>query len=255
MTHPDLAPEAPTVAVVQHTAVCPPGRVGRWLTEAGCRLQVFRCYAGEGLPDSLGPFAGLLVLGGEMGAHDDARHPWLSDTKALLARAVAEEVPTLGICLGLQLLAVACGGAIAPSDSGPQLGLREVQPTPAAASDPLLAWTGAGCYPAVHWNNDLVTEPPPGSTVLTTTAGTVQALRVGVAAWGVQFHPEVDPDTLGRWAAADVAAGVLAADLAEQRLTEVAARDQDLAAAGRRFTRRFAEVLSHLDDLPGAGPT
>lgn len=155
-----------------------------------------------------------------MGAHDEARNPCLSGTKALLAHAVAEEVPALGICLGLQLLAVACGGAVTLSASGPQLGLCAMQPTPAAASDPLLAWTGAGCYPAVHGNNDLVTEPPPGSTVLTTTAGTVQALRVGVAAWGVQFHPEVDPDTLGRWAAADVAGGALAADWADQRLIE-----------------------------------
>ena len=268
MPLPDPATGRPAVAVVQHTAVCPPGRVGRWLTGAGCRLEVFRCHAGEGLPESLDPYAGLLVLGGEMGAHDDDRHPWLAGTRTLLARAVAEGVPTLGICLGLQLLAVACGGVVAPSRTGPQLGLRTVQPTPAAADDPLLARAGDADRPAVHrdavhrdavrwsavhWNRDLVTTPPPSSTVLSTAAGTLQALRIGRAAWGVQFHPEVDPDTLRLWAAADVAAGVLDADHAERRLAEVAARDHEVAAAGEQLTRRFAGLVVRRGAIAGHG--
>ena len=233
----------PLVAVVQHTAVCPPGRLGTWLTEAGCRLQVFRCFAGDGLPASLDGYAGLVVLGGEMGAHDDALHPWLTGTKDLLARAVAEELPTLGICLGLQLLAVACGGEVAPSTTGPQLGLRAVEATPAGRADALLAdVTGPGMR-AVHWNNDLVTVLPPGAEVLATTAGTVQALRVGNAAWGVQFHPEVDPPTLRLWAAADVDAGLLDAATAEQRLAEVAAADRPLTATGTAIAQAYIGLL------------
>ena len=68
-------PFPPRVAVVQHTEVCPPGRVGDWLREDGCELDVFGCHAGEGLPASLEPYTALVVLGGEMGAYDDARHP------------------------------------------------------------------------------------------------------------------------------------------------------------------------------------
>jgi len=232
----------PLVAVVQHTAVCPPGRVGTWLTEAGCRLRVFRCFAGDGLPASLDAYAGLVVLGGEMGAHDDALHPWLTGTKELLARAVAEELPTLGICLGLQLLAVACGGEVAPSTTGPQLGLRAVEATPAGRVDALLGDLTRPGVRAVHWNNDLVTVLPPAAEVLTTTAGTVQALRVGDAAWGVQFHPEVDPATLRLWAEADVAAGLLGAATAEQRLVEVAAADAESVAVGRQLAHRLADL-------------
>src|SRR3954451_25227113 len=61
----------PRVAVLQHTAVCPPGRVGRWLEEEGCTLEVFSCFAGDPLPVSLQGYAALVVLGGEMGAYDD----------------------------------------------------------------------------------------------------------------------------------------------------------------------------------------
>ena len=184
----------PLVAVIQHTADCPPGRVGDWLVEAGCELDVFGCHTGAEPPFSLEPYAGLLVLGGGMGAGDDAAHPWLAPTKELLARAVAEEVPTLAICLGLQLLAVACGGRVDRSGSGPQLGIRPVDRTAASVADPLLG--GLDLEAAVHWNFDLVTELPPGAVVLTTSTGTTQALRLGHCAWGVQFHPEVDPATL-----------------------------------------------------------
>lgn len=238
----------PRVAVVQHTAVCPPGRVGDWLVEDGCALDVFRCHAGEGLPPTLEPYAALVVLGGEMGAYDDARHPWLTPTKDLLATAVATGLPTLGICLGLQLLAVACGGRVAPSVAGPQLGVRAGQPTAAAADDPLLhdlPPRAAG----VHWNNDLVVELPPGAVVLSTTAGTVQALRLGPAAWGLQHHPEVDPATLRLWADADVAAGLLDPVLAADRLAEVERRDAGTARTWRTVVGRLAGLLT-----AGAGP-
>ena len=242
MDAPLLPPAGPRVAVVQHTAVCPPGRVGDWLTAQGCRLEVFRCFAGDALPASLAPYDGLVVLGGEMGASDDDAHPWLPGTRALLRAAVAGGTPTLAVCLGLQLLAVACGGRVAPSPTGPQIGVRALEPEPAAGTDPLLGAVAAGA-PAVHWNNDLVVETPPAATVLARTAGTVQALRLGASVWGVQFHPEVDVATLRLWADADVAAGLLDAQLAADQLATVAAVDAELVRTWRAVTGRFAEVL------------
>jgi GMP synthase (glutamine-hydrolysing) len=232
----------PRVAVVQHTAVCPPGRVGRWLEEDGCAVDVFSCFAGDGLPASLDPYAALVVLGGEMGAYDDALHPWLTGTKALLREAVAAEVPTLAICLGLQLLAVASGGRVAPAAAGPQLGVRAVEPTAAATADPLFAGLPSGAV-GVHWNNDLVVDVPPDATVLSTSAGTVQALRLGPVAWGVQHHPEVDVDTLRLWAEADVAAGLLDAATATARLAEVERHDAALAQVWRGAVGRFAAFV------------
>ncbi|MBP2415513.1 type 1 glutamine amidotransferase [Microlunatus capsulatus] len=237
-----LPPTGPRVAVVQHTAVCPPGRVGDWLVAEGCRLDLYRGHAGDGLPSSLQGYDGLVVLGGEMGAHDDAAHPWLPGTRDLLRAAVEDGTPVLAVCLGLQLLAVACGGRVEPAPSGPQLGVRPVEHEPAAADDPLLGPVPAGA-PAVHWNNDLVVEPPPGAVVLSRSAGTVQALRLGARAWGVQFHPEVDVATLGLWADADVAAGLLEPVRAAERLADVAAADAALVRTWSAATRRFAAEL------------
>ncbi len=189
--------------VVQHEDDCPPALVGGWLADAGCELEVCRPYAGDALPADPAAYDALLVLGGSMGADDDADHAWLGPTKQLLRDAVGAEVPTLGICLGHQLLASALGGRVEVNPRGRTVGLVPVEWTGAAADDPLvgaLATERRG----VHWNNDVVTEVPPGALVLARTPqGDVEVVRHGPVAWGVQLHPEVDASVVARWAASD----------------------------------------------------
>ena len=230
------------VLVIQHTVVCPPGRVGDWLSESGCALEIVRPYAGESQPTDLDGYAALVVLGGEMGAYDDDVAPWLPATRALLAAAVTQGLPTLAICLGHQLLAVATGGRVARSAAGQQGGTLPVGLLPAAAEDALFAPVPAGAV-ATHWNNDLVVDLPPGAVDLARTPAGVQALRLGDAAWGVQFHPEVDLGLVRPWAAADVGSGHLTPERAETWLAEVANADAALVATWRPFVHRFAALL------------
>ncbi len=189
--------------VVQHEDDCPPALVGGWLVEAGCELEVCRPYAGDALPPDPTAYDALLVLGGSMGADDDADHAWLGPTKQLLRDAVGAEVPTLGICLGHQLLASALGGRVAVNPRGRTVGLVPVEWTDEAAADPLVGAL-ATARRGVHWNNDVVTDLPPGALVLARTPqGDVEVVRLGPAAWGVQLHPEVDAAVVARWAASD----------------------------------------------------
>jgi GMP synthase (glutamine-hydrolysing) len=131
---------------------------------------------------------------------------------------------------------------VATSTTGPQLGVRPVEPTAAAATDALFAGLAPHTL-GVHWNNDLVVDLPPDATVLSTSAGTVQALRLGRTAWGVQHHPEVGVDTLRLWADADVAAGRLDEATAHARLAEVERHDAALARVWRGVVDRFAASL------------
>lgn len=240
-----------TILVIQHTAICPPAHVGQWLAEAGCTLDVRHPYRGDELPSSLADHDGFVVLGGQMGAQDDAAFGWLTRTKDLLREAVRDEVPTWGICLGHQLLAVALGGQISRSPVAPFAGVQPVELTAAALTDPLLGALGADAV-AVHWNNDVVTEVPDGAVVLSQTGSDVQSLRIGAVAWGVQFHPEVDEIILAPWAAADVTDGLLPADDAQGRLREVAARRPALASIWQAASHRFAAIVSASAENCGA---
>jgi len=208
--------------------------MGEWLAEAGLVVDVRRPYAGDALPRDLRGHAGMVVLGGEMGAYDDAAHPWLTEVKDLCRTAVATGTPVLGICLGHQLLAVALGGEVARGPHGQQIGVLEVGWTPEAYVDPLLAPVAAlDDAPAVQWNNDVVTRLPDGATALARTPrGELQAARFGSAAWGVQWHPEAGVDIIRPWAAHD-------RDDAVERGVDVDAYVEDVAAAGERLRRTW----------------
>ncbi|MCW2791826.1 MAG: glutamine amidotransferase class-I [Nocardioides sp.] len=193
---------APTVLVVEHERECPPALFGEWLVEAGCALDVRRPYAGDDVPE-LAAYDALLVLGGPMGAKDDDKHSWLGQVKERIRAALVDELPTLGICLGHQLIAVALGGDIDRNPRGQQVGLLGVGWTPEAATDGLL---GSLATPrrGVQWNDDVVTRLPDAAVLLAATEhGEVQVARYAPAMWGVQLHPEVDADILRPWAASD----------------------------------------------------
>ena len=122
------------------------------------------------------------------------KDPFLSGELALLRAALAKGVPTLGICLGAQLLAVAAGGEVTTMPRV-YVGWPELEVTAAAGDDPVFGDLPAGAR-ALKWHEDRI-EPPPGAVVLATTASPGAALfRVGAAAWGSQMHIEVTPEML-----------------------------------------------------------
>jgi GMP synthase (glutamine-hydrolysing) len=231
--------------VVQHQDDCPPALFADWLGEAGMPLDVRRPDRGDALPVDLGGHAGVVVLGGSMGAHDDVQHPWLPTTKALLRHAVAVEAPALGICLGHQLAAVALGGASKPNAGGQTVGVRPIGWLgDDMTRDPLFGPLAETDARVVHWNSDIVTELPDGVAVLARTDdGAAQVLRFGPRSWGVQFHPEVDHAVLAPWAEEDRAKPDSRVDV-DGALLEVKESETGLFATGRLLAHTFADVVT-----------
>ncbi len=217
--------------VVQHVAHEDPGRLADWLPAYGVELDVRHPYAAVPLPSTVDADA-LIVMGGPMGANDDDVVSWLPATKALLADAVARGVPTLGVCLGAQLLAVATGGRVERGAHGPEIGLGEVS---GDGRDSLLV---GGTFPVVQWHYDTVTELPDGATLLASSERyPVQAFRVGKAAWGLQFHVEAAPALVASWAAAEDR------DV-EEIVAPVRSADRVIARVGEELSKRFAAVVN-----------
>jgi len=176
--------------VVQHVAVEGTGRIAGALAAAGVATDTIRVYEGETVPRELTGAHGLVVMGGPMGVYEAHRYPHLNDERALIARAVAEGVPVLGVCLGSQLLAAALGAEVRPSGRQ-EIGWLPVELRAAAARDPLFAGVPETFAP-LHWHGD-VFDLPPGAESLASSALTAhQVFRAGDRAWGVLFHLEVD---------------------------------------------------------------
>lgn len=161
-----------------------------------------RCVVDEREPalPRASALGGLVVMGGPQDADDDARHPGLAAERRLLAEATDAGVPTLGVCLGMQLLGLALGARL-HLRHGVEIGFASVDGAPGVASDPVLGPMFARPEATfLHWHSDAV-ELPAGAELLASTAATpVQAFRAG-SALGVQFHPEADSALLGAWLA------------------------------------------------------
>ena len=196
----------PRVLVIQHEENNPPALFGHWLAEAGMCVDVVRAYA-EPIPalSSLDiSYSGLLVMGGAMDADSDRENPWLEVTRERIANAAEAGIPTLGICLGHQLAAMALGGTVERSPFGLAVGVRQVTWEPEVLFDPLMRLL-AGDDRAMHWHQDVVGEVPEGTVKLASSIdGQLQAARFAPTVWGVQFHPEVDASAVAAWAGESV---------------------------------------------------
>ncbi|WP_406277880.1 type 1 glutamine amidotransferase [Embleya sp. NBC_00896] len=247
-------PRTANVLVVEHEDGTGPGLFGERIAAHGFRLDLRRPWKGDELPDDLTGFDALLVLGGTPGPYDDATSPWLPHTRTLLRQATAADLPTFGICLGAELLTVACGGSVRHAEH-PEVGPVTVTTTAAAGTDRLFAPLTVDAEhgtPAVQWHWEETESLPPGAVVL---AGSehcaVQAYRLGEHVWAVQFHPEVLTDAAREWASHDEGQlpplGIDPAVL----VAEVAAIEPRLRADWGALADRWAAVVT--DRLAGAG--
>jgi len=228
--------------VVTHSQSEGPGTLAQWLPAAGVELDLVSPWQGDKLRGRLDGHDALVVLGGPQSAYDDHSAPWLPATKQLLRTAVSVGLPTLGICLGAQLLAEATGGRVAKGSAGIEAGPRLVAKRDAAWQDPLFDQVPL-TPTVVQWHEDAVVELPPAALLLASSSKYVnQAFRVGPCAWGLQFHIET-PAAMVRYWGEHYSAAVLAAGLDPRALAERAVAELDeVEACWRPAVERFAAL-------------
>lgn len=216
-----------TWALLQHVSWEGPGLI---LTEArarGISIDVRRLDVGDAVP-RVADVAGVIVMGGPMGVGDVSSYPHLATEQRLLRDAVDRRLPTLGVCLGAQLMAAALGARVYRGPK-PEIGVGDVTLTPEGRTDRVLGPTQT--VPVMHWHEDTF-ELPSGATLLAgTTAYPNQAFRMGTHAYGLQFHVELDRELAATWARQLPRGTTL--DEPSRRMIE---------QAGRRIIGRFFEA-------------
>ncbi len=177
--------------VVQHVEPEGPYVIGDALAKVGAAVDVRLVSVGTHLPPSLDSYQGVVVMGGPMSATSDEGFPTRAREIELLEEAIERGLPTLGVCLGAQLLAIATGGKVYPGANGPEIGWAPVFFGHEAETDPLL--TGLpGEMTVMHWHSETFDVPPGSAHLASSKLYPNQAFRVGGRAWGLQFHLEVD---------------------------------------------------------------
>lgn len=182
--------------VLQHIACEPPAAYEDELNEREIAFDRIRLDEGDPLPDWRN-YAGIIAMGGPMGAYDDPAHVWLRDEKRLIRDAVEAGIAYWGVCLGAQLLAASLGASVFRATT-PEVGVLAVDLTPEAAQDPVFS-DAPMRFPALQWHNDTY-ELPEGARRLASSDLYREQAFVYRSAYGLQFHVEVPPELAAEWA-------------------------------------------------------
>jgi GMP synthase-like glutamine amidotransferase len=180
----------------QHMDDEPPGLFGDLLGQRGLAIDTIMLHKGEAIP-SLAPYDFLLVMGGAMDVWETDSHPWLvAEKQAIREWAIERNRPYLGICLGLQLLAGALGGEVGLAQAA-EVGVGDVK----LRGRNRLTTGLSPRLKVMQWHHAEVTRLPEGAEVLASSDVTsVQIMAVGGNLLATQFHAELMPALIDRWA-------------------------------------------------------
>jgi GMP synthase (glutamine-hydrolysing) len=181
---------------IVHQGDAGPGVFAEAMAARAVRLDEWRVAETDDPPGDPFGYDAVMTFGGAMHPDSDGDHAWMGPQKELLGRLLDRGMPLLGACLGSQLLGAAAGAAPTRA-SEPEIGWHRVEVTSEGLDDPVIGPL-APSFEAFQWHSYEVPLPP-GAASLATSPVSLQAWRVGEAAYGIQFHAEVSAADADNW--------------------------------------------------------
>lgn len=182
--------------IVKNIDIEGPGRLGEFLASKGIPMDFIELEKGDRLPDDIGDYGFIVILGGPMNVYEEDRYPYLKDEDRFIKDAIEKEIPLLGICLGAQLIAKAAGAKVF-ANHVKEIGWYKITLTETGLKDPL--FNGLEREISVfQWHGDTFSIPEGGLLLASSALCKNQAFRYK-SAYGFQFHIEVIPDMIEDW--------------------------------------------------------
>ena len=185
----------PVALVVRHVAFEDLGVLAPLLMERGYEIRYVEAGVDALGVDSLLAADLVVILGGPIGAYEVRRYPFLHGEQQAIAARLERDKPTLGVCLGAQLMAQALGARV-ESTGRAEIGYAPLTLTEQGQNSVL---RGVGTVPVLHWHGDQFAIPLGAARLAQTSGFPNQAFSYGSRILGLQFHLEADPMCIERW--------------------------------------------------------
>lgn len=235
----------PKAVAITHVPFEDLGSLAGVLAERRYAVQTLdACTAGLRTLDPLAPDL-LVVLGGPVGVYETTAYPFLVDELDLIRRRLQARLPTLGICLGAQLMAAALGAAVYAGSNGKEIGWGPLSAGGDASACPAMLELLAPGVQVLHWHGDTFDLPAGAAHLAASPRYANQAFAVDRHALGLQFHPEVQAVALERWYVGHACElGGAQIDIAQLRAA-AARHAPGLQEAAGRFWRRWLDSTKY----------
>jgi GMP synthase-like glutamine amidotransferase len=230
--------------MIQHVACEGPGLLHDLLEQNGWETDI-RCMdiPGITLPENLNGYDAFIILGGPMGAYEEERYPYLYIVENLVLEAAARDIPTIGICLGGQIIARSLGAEVAPNPVK-EIGWSLIKILDEGKTSRL--FHGAPDFLSVfQWHGDTFALPEGAVLLASSQECKNQAFVYHDHIWALQFHLEVNPDMIQSWSKMyrDELIAFAGPGAPDRLMRNTLARWQEKDAYREQFLQNLATIL------------
>lgn len=185
------------VLVLQHIECEGLGSLEDFFKEKGIHFDYRQLSDGDSVPKNLENYCAWILLGGPMNVYEEEKYPFLRQEGELLKEAFKKDFPTLGVCLGAQLIAKNLQASVTQGKRK-EIGWYGIDLTRQGEKDPLFHGV-PNQFPVFQWHGDTFEIPDGGAHLASSGLFPHQAFRFGQKVYGLQFHVEVTQNMIQDW--------------------------------------------------------
>ncbi len=185
------------VIIIKHIDIEGPGTIGDFLDDNGISYKVIDIYNGESLPNSLSDISSIVVLGGPMNVYEEDKYPFFEKEDEFLKEVIERDLPTLGFCLGAQLIAKAKGAKV-KKNHGKEIDWIKIFLDKNGLKDHLFQ-DFLRELDVFQWHGDTFEIPDGAIKLARSELCQNQAFRIGNNVYSLQFHVEVTEEMIQQW--------------------------------------------------------